>query len=369
MIRFSAFAILFFVFAGCKSTTINKSSADNGKVTVLKLDPGPNNPRNSEGAFITLKDKSILFVYTHYTGSSGADWGNAHIASRISYDNGNTWSGEDKLEIQQEGSNNVMSVSLLRLRDGSIALFNLKVDEIFECTPWMRVSYDEGKTWSAPWKCVTDRQGYFGVNNDRVIQLASGRLLMPSVEHDVRNRQWDSVANRGIIWNFYSDDNGKTWASGPTVQYPVGAPGSTIMQEPGVVELKSGDILMYNRTLSGSQFLAYSNDQGVNFNPSVPSNIKSPCSPALIKRIPQTGDLLLVWNNNGVDQKRTPLSVAISKDEGKTWEKIKNIENNPDNAYSYPAIHFVGDDVLVAYCANGLSSTYITKLSLKWIYQ
>ena len=38
---------------------------DKGKDIVLRLEPGPNNPRNSEGDFISLKDKRILFVYSH----------------------------------------------------------------------------------------------------------------------------------------------------------------------------------------------------------------------------------------------------------------------------------------------------------------
>jgi len=44
-----------------------------GKKVVLRLDPGPGNPRNSEGDFIALKGGRIMFVYTHYTGSSGSD--------------------------------------------------------------------------------------------------------------------------------------------------------------------------------------------------------------------------------------------------------------------------------------------------------
>ena len=104
------------------------------------------NPRNSEGDFITLKDGRILFIYTHYTGQSGADWGNAYLASRFSSDNGKTWSKESKIEVQQEGVNNVMSVSMVRLLNGSIALFNLKIDGEFLCSPWMRISTDEGNT-------------------------------------------------------------------------------------------------------------------------------------------------------------------------------------------------------------------------------
>src|SRR5687768_7695305 len=60
-------------------------------VTKIKLlPPGPGNPRNSEGAFITLKDGRLLFIYTHFTGG-GSDHAAAHLASRSSRDGGKTW--------------------------------------------------------------------------------------------------------------------------------------------------------------------------------------------------------------------------------------------------------------------------------------
>ena len=37
---------------------------------VLELAPGTGNPRNSEGAFLELKDGKILFVYSHFFGES-----------------------------------------------------------------------------------------------------------------------------------------------------------------------------------------------------------------------------------------------------------------------------------------------------------
>jgi len=136
-----------------------------------------------------------------------------------------------------------------------------------------------------------------------------------------------------------------------------------------VVELKNGDILMYMRTSSHVQYISHSKDHGVTWSPAEPSNIASPRSPAVIKRIPSTGDLLMVWNNNGESENRTPLSVAISRNNGKSWEKTKNIEDDPSGSFSYPAIHFTNNDVLVSYCAKGLSVTYISKLSLDWIYK
>ncbi len=78
----------------------------------------PGNPRNSEGDFITLRNGKILFIYTRYTGGSGGDNDNAHLAARYSGNKGNPWSSESHKIIDQEGKMNVMSVSLLRLQNG-----------------------------------------------------------------------------------------------------------------------------------------------------------------------------------------------------------------------------------------------------------
>ncbi|MDD3590527.1 MAG: hypothetical protein PHO46_09720, partial [Thermoguttaceae bacterium] len=95
------------------------------KSIVLELPPGPDNPRNSEGDFIRLESGDILYVYTSYYGVSGDDHASARLVSRVSRNYGATWSDKDSLVIENEGRLNVMSVSLLRLRDHSIALFYL----------------------------------------------------------------------------------------------------------------------------------------------------------------------------------------------------------------------------------------------------
>jgi hypothetical protein len=81
--------------------SVNRSPIK-GIDTVLKLSPGPNNPRNSEGDFVTLKDGKILFIYSHFTGNSGGDFGNGYLASRFSADNGKTWSKEDKTVVTRK---------------------------------------------------------------------------------------------------------------------------------------------------------------------------------------------------------------------------------------------------------------------------
>ena len=122
---------------------------------VLALPPSKENPRNSEGDFIRLKDGRILFVYTHFTGGGG-DHSKAHLAGRFSSDDGKTWTDEDVVVIPYAGGLNVMSVSLLRLQDGRIALFYAKKTAVTDCRPIMRISDDEAKTWSDPIVCVPD---------------------------------------------------------------------------------------------------------------------------------------------------------------------------------------------------------------------
>lgn len=371
--KISGFMIVlpFFLLTLLESGFKNKFD-DPGKEIVLRLEPGLDNPRNSEGDFITLKDGRIMFVYSRYFGSKGGDHSPAYLAARFSNDGGKTWTSEDLKVVEREGTMNVMSVSLLRLQNGKIALFYLKKNSETDCIPMVRFSNDEAKTWSDPVPCITDKKGYFVLNNNRVIQLKNGRILMAVNLYNIAE---GSILNKGSLWSYYSDDNGLTWKSGVEVPNP----DKFLTQEPGIVELKNKDILMIIRSNPGVQCISYSKDKGVTWSSVKPSNIKSPVSPASIERIPSTGDLLLVWNNNGGDDlaikgKRTPLTVAISKDEGKTWQKAKNVEDDIDGWYCYIAIHFVGKDVLLGHCAGnrpkgtGLAVTQITKLSLDWIY-
>ena len=56
--------------------------------TVLTLPPAKNNPRNSEGAFVQLKDGSIYFLFSRYTGNVWGDNAPADLACRRSFDGG-----------------------------------------------------------------------------------------------------------------------------------------------------------------------------------------------------------------------------------------------------------------------------------------
>src|SRR5690606_32902140 len=135
-------------------------------------------------------------------------------------------------------------------------LFYARKNSEEDCMPFMRISTDEAKTWSDPISCITDRKGYFVLNNNRVIQLKNGRLMMPVALHKTIDGKWN---NRATLYTYYSDDNGLTWKASAAV------PNTTtdiITQEPGVIELKNGTIMMFIRTDSGVQQLSFSSDEG-----------------------------------------------------------------------------------------------------------
>ncbi len=358
------------------SESSSSSSSSSGPEVVLQLPPGPGNPRNSEGAFVELADGRLLFIYTHFTGG-GSDHAAAHLASRVSEDGGKSWSETDELVLPNEGDQNVMSVSLLRLADDDIGLFYLRKNSLGDCRPLLRKSNDEGKTWSEPIEVIGDDEiGYYVLNNDRVIQLESGRLVAPVAQHAEADGTW----RPGVVHCYLSDDNGQTWRRNqksipPPFEDPRG------LMEPGVVELEDGTLFMILRTRLGCQYTARSADGGETWTEPEPSDfLISPESPATVKRIPTTGDLLLIWNDHRERSEedrrerpraRTPLVASISQDGGRTWINTKTLEKAPDHGYCYTALTFVGDRVLLAYCAGAmpsiLSTTQITSFDIDWL--
>jgi Neuraminidase (sialidase) len=358
-------------FACCLVVAISAFAwAATTQTPVLLLEPTGTNSRNSEGDFVQLADGRVLFVYTHFTAGTGDDFDSAYLASRESRDGGETWTPEDTEVLPNEGGLNTMSVSLERLPDGTIALFYLRKNGKDDCRPYLRISRDESATWSEP-IAVSDKVGYYVVNNDRLVQLKRGRLVAPAAIHA---EDGASFTGRGHAICFLSDDGGATWRRSVTMLTPPDSIASGY-QEPGVVELADGTLLMLIRTSAGVLYRSRSTDGGETWSAAEPTELKSPVSPATVERIPGTETLLLVWNDHRavspeLASKRTPFTAAVSKDEGATWQVAATVEDDPNGWYCYTAMECVGDHVLLGYCAgdrtknNGLAVTKVVRLPL-----
>jgi hypothetical protein len=221
------------------------------------------------------------------------------------------------------------------------------------------------------------------VNNDRIVRLTSGRLVIPAARHPARTdrNEASAVDWRAIATFFLSDDDGRTWhESAGSVTLPVVHTRSGL-QEPGVVELSDGRLWAWARTDLGRQYEIFSADGGETWTLPAPSRFTSPNSPLSLKRVPGTDRLLAIWNpapayetrplqSPGGD--RTPLVLATGTAPSGKWTAARVIEGpaEPTAGYCYTAIHFTKDAVLLAYCAGGdgdksrLARTRIRKIPL-----
>lgn len=348
-----------------------------GEVT-LNVEPGKEHPRNSEGSFATLASGRIVFCYSQFYGGA-ADESPARIVRIHSDDEGRTWS-EPQVLVEKQGSGNVMSVSLLRLASGKLAMFYCVKNSWIDCRPHLRVSTDEGATWTEP-KLVLAAPGYFVMNNDRVVQTSKGRLIIPLAFHRSRgtdpdsSKSWDA---RAITMWIYSDDEGATWKEAST-WWAMPVRSGSGLQEPGVVELADGSLFSWSRTDQGAQYGFASNDGGNTWTAPTPTELLSPNGPASIKRLPGSNDLLALFNDHSgrfpfPAKKRNPYVAAISSDGGKTWPVRKLVESDPDGLYHYTAIHFTKDALLLGYCAGdskvgALNRLRIRRIPLDWLKQ
>ena len=331
----------------------------------LQLPKGDHGYRGINGDFVQLKDGAILWSYT--LDGQG-------LMGMRSTDQGRTWSAGAVLMPgpQAPATGRTVHPSFLRLKNGNILLSYIY--STYPTTPYFghnyyRLSADEGKTWTDQY-IMTPHPGYVIVHNDRLVQLASGRILaigeykahMPSSD--------DHSGYAGI--SFFSDDEGYSWQVSKNIvdMAPIE------FQEAGAVELKDGRILMLGRSYSGYAVKAYSSDGGETWSKGEKvEGISMPyAGMPTIKRIPSTGDLLLIWiSERSVDkvkpqvQRRCALTAVISKDEGLTFENPRHIARDPEDDFGYQCVTFLPDTtVLVGYHAR--AGLLAARIPVDWFY-
>lgn len=233
-----------------------------------------NNPRNSEGAFIELKSGRIMFAYTHYLGDDGDDGAPAEIRAFYLSSDGETVGKEHKIEglvPDNVDFQNLMSVSLVRTRSGRIAMIYLVKHRSYNCTPYIVFSDDEGASWSCP-KRIIEENGYFVLNNDRVITLKDGRLLL-AVAHtpfELSPEADGTTWKKGVkglpadVWVYASSDDGDSWSKISEVPYIYSDRQyfTCGWQEPGLIQLNDGTVRMLIRTELGRIYDCFSSDGG-----------------------------------------------------------------------------------------------------------
>ena len=195
-------------------------------------------PRNGEGDIVQLKNGNLLLGYGRWD-KEGSDFGRAEIWSRTSHDAGKTW-GEDRVLVPNEGKLTTFEVGFLCLQSGSILMCYCVKDSSEDCSICFRRSADEGRTWGERirYQIPAPYTAYTAINNDRLVQLQSGRILLAAYDGWVRGTPIVSF----VLW---SDDDGKTWQKSSDVDIRTLAPQNRNgADEPAVIELTDGRVLM-----------------------------------------------------------------------------------------------------------------------------
>ena len=134
------------------------------------------------------------------------------------------------------------------------------------------------------------------------------------------------------------------------------------------MELSDGRVLMIIRNSLGAVYQSISDDGGDTWSEATSTGLASPQAPATIKRIPSTGDLLLVWNHSET-RRRVPLTSAISSDDGRGWTHLRDIEPT-GRSFAYTSICFVNDGAVLSYWTSqvGGLSLKVRRVALDWFY-
>ena len=322
--------------------------------------------RGNVGDIALLGDGRLLLSYSVNRDNSGEGAVVGDIEARISDNQGRSWAEPYQLVACpkfQRKNEEYRHPGFLRLANGQLLLTYIYFAGSaprFAHTYYRR-STDDGATWGEQF-IVTPHAGTNHVFNDKLIQLPSGRILAPC-EREIKEEGGD---HRGYVSTvFYSDDDGYSWHQSESVvdTLPVEA------QEPHLVLLRDGRVMMLCRTYSGYVVRSYSRDEGKTWSPgeAVRSLKLSSNSSALnVKRIPSTGDLVLLRSTGTEGRLRTPFVSAISTDEGLTWSHERMIGSDPDDDYGYPSLTFIDDIALVSY--HKRDGIYVARIGVDWFY-
>lgn len=332
--------------------------------------------RWSEGSTISLDGKQHLMMLVTALGFGGHDDTAGDILRVDSYDGGLTWTPQDKITVFQKniGKSNIQSPSLLRLNERELLCFFIVTDKSrIDAGTWMKRSTDNGKTWSDPKRLPYE--GYGGLSSDRAYLTSKGRIILPS---------WVSMDGLKSTFAYchYSDDRGKTWKKTALLATPKDSTGrktNPAAEEPTVVELKDGRLMMFLRTYLKSLFVSYSSDNGTTWSKPVCSGIPAAGAMPTLRRMPN-GDLLLIWNWAPEEKiigpwPRNRISSAVSTDDGKTWSSLRHLDGGEDFAgkITMANVAFCNGNAVVTYSKSETGknaySWRLQVMPIKWFYE
>jgi predicted neuraminidase/cyclophilin family peptidyl-prolyl cis-trans isomerase len=186
-------------------------------------------------------------------------------------------------------------------------------------------SKDDGKTWSAPEPLP---EGIIGPVKNHPLELADGSILSGS-----------STEEGGWRVHFEkTNDQGRTWEK----TSPINSGEKPGLIQPALLKLGDGSLLALMRSNAGRIFSTRSEDAGATWTLPEPTVFPNP-NAGIDAVTLRDGRHVLVYNP--VTEGRGILAIAVSSD-GKTWRRVRTLEEEKDAEFSYPAVIQTGDGLV-----------------------
>ena len=257
----------------------------------------------------------------------GSDEGEPDVAIWMSRKGPDGWSAPEEM-ARHEGVPTWNPV-LFRSADGVTWLFYKFGPSPRDWTGAYRKSLDDGQTWS-DWEQMA--AGLLGPIRNKPLLLEDGTIISgTSVES---YRAWASWVER-------SEDNGETWTKHGPITHPEQPYG---IIQPAIVPIRGGLRMFVRARNIGEICSADSFDGGLTWGPALETELPNPNSGIDAVRLAD-GRIVMIYNHTS--RGRTPLNLAVSADDGRTWKPFLELETAPGE-YSYPAIIQATDGVIHA---------------------
>lgn len=295
----------------------------------------------------------------------GTHEGNADVAifmSRRSAEG--VWSLPIKLADGVEANWN----PVLHLKnDGVVQLFYKEGQQIASWRTLVMESEDNGQSWNKSHELVPyDCSGGRGPVRNKLLRLSNGRLVAgASTEHGLWKAYADISDDDGLSWRLSNpiaiDDleyhAGEKTAASDIAVSEQSFYGRGVIQ-PSLWEGSDGNVHMLLRSSEGFIYRSDSTDGGISWCSAYPTDIPNNNSGLdLVKGA--NGCLYLVCNpvaaNWGM---RSPLSLFQSKDDGKSWERMCDLESE-SGEFSYPAIVAYGSKLYISYTYKRVNIAFL----------
>lgn len=224
---------------------------------------------------------------------------------------------------------------------GKIILF-FKVGKTIDFwETWFKESGDNGETWSEARELVAGDKGGRGPVRNKPIAVSDGSWLAPASNE--LNEVWNAFVDR-------SEDGGKTWSSTKFLVVNRDSISGEGVIQPALWESEPGKVHMLLRSSAGVICRSDSEDFGCTWSAVYPTKLPNPNSGIDITKL-DNNTLVLIFNPDNKNWgSRSPISLAVSKDNGEHWDPIIELDRgNEEDEFSYPSVISFGDTVAVTY--------------------